>query len=51
MHQSAYNLLYQRFYYENLDINKDSLMLTLSKEEINQDTAHYRNVFIINTSK
>lgn len=51
MHQSAYNLLYENFFYSDLDLKKDSLKKTLKTEKILLDTIKQREVFIMDNTK
>lgn len=51
MHQSAYNLLYENFFYSDLDLKKDSLKKTLTTEKVSLDTIEQRDVFITDNTK
>lgn len=51
MHQSAYNLLYESFFYDDLPLNRDSLENGLLKEEYSSDSLSNRSIFIIDNSK
>lgn len=49
-HQSAYNLLFESYIYNEAPLNRDSLKNTLTTETIATDTAALRNVFIEDTA-
>ena len=51
MHQSAYNLLYENFIYSDLNLNKDSLEQTLTKDSIPLDSISDRVIFITDNTK
>jgi diphthamide biosynthesis methyltransferase len=51
MHQSAYNLLYESMFYDNIDLNRDSLESLLKTERIDTDIVKPRSVFIMDNTK
>lgn len=51
MHQSAYNLLFENFFYSDLDLNKDSLEKILMTEKVSTETVGQREVFIMDNTK
>jgi len=51
MHQSAYNLLYENSFYNDLRLNKDSLVKMLIIEKNLPNTNKNRAIFIIDNSK
>ena len=51
MHQSGYNLLYENIFYENIDLNRDSLESLLKTEIVDFDTVKTRSVFVMDNTK
>lgn len=51
MHQSAYNLLFENFFYSDLDLKSDSLKKTLKTEKVSIDTVGQRDIFIMDNTK
>lgn len=49
-HQSAYNLLFESYIYDEVTLNRDSLKNTLKTESVGTDTVSLRNVFIQDTT-
>ncbi|MEM1094034.1 MAG: hypothetical protein AAGJ10_05485 [Bacteroidota bacterium] len=51
MHQSAYNLLFENYFYSDLNLDKDSLKLLLQTETVSTDTVGQRSIFVGDNTK